>query len=46
VITYRLAKENMPEDLKSLTYSHRRHNRRRKDDDKPKKMPHIVMPDK
>lgn len=44
-ITIKLVKQYMPEELKSLSYSHRR-NRHKKDDDKPQKMPKIVMPDK
>ena len=44
-ITIKLVKQYMPEELKSMSYSHRR-NRHKKDDDKPKKMPNIVMPDK
>ncbi len=45
-LTFRLVKEYMPDELKSLTYSHRKNRNKKKDDDKPKKMPHIVMPDK
>ncbi len=45
VITIKLAKQYMPEELHTLTYSHRR-NRRDKGDGEKKKMPHIVMPDK
>ena len=43
-LAIKVLKEQMPEDLRSLTYSHRKH-KKKDDDGKPKKMPHIVMPD-